>query len=120
MVSVLKRAAVAVSSAALLAVVLAPHISGAPACEPGNGGVTLPAGFCALVVADGLGPARHMAVNTNGDVYVALMTSGGRGAAPTGGGVVALRDANNDGKFEVKETFGSGSTTGIAIRNGYL
>jgi glucose/arabinose dehydrogenase len=118
--SVLKRAAVAVTSAAVLSVVLAPRISGAPACESGNGGVTLPAGFCALVVADGLGPARHMAVNTNGDVYVALMTSGGRGAAPTGGGVVALRDANNDGKFEIKETFGAGSTTGIAIRNGYL
>jgi glucose/arabinose dehydrogenase len=48
------------------------------------------------------------------------MTSGGRGQPPTGGGAVALRDANNDGKFEVVERFGSGSTTGIAIRNGYV
>ena len=37
-----------------------------------------------------------------------------------GGGVVALRDADGDGKFEIKETFGSGSTTGIGLRNGYL
>ena len=42
------------------------------------------------------------------------MTSGGRGQPETGGGAVALRDANNDGKFEVVERFGSGSTTGIA------
>ena len=56
----------------------------------------------------------------NGDLYVALMTSGGRGQPQTGGGAVALRDANSDGKFEVVERFGSGSTTGIAIRNGYV
>ena len=48
------------------------------------------------------------------------MTSGGRGQPETGGGAVALRDANGDGRFEVKEPFGSGSTTGIALRNGYV
>ena len=61
-----------------------------------------------------------MVANRNGDLYVALMTSGGRGQPETGGGAVALRDANNDGKFEVVERFASGSTTGIAIRNGYV
>jgi glucose/arabinose dehydrogenase len=61
-----------------------------------------------------------MAVAANGDLYVALMTSGGRGQPQTGGGAVALRDANKDGKFEVVERFGSGSTTGIALRNGYV
>jgi glucose/arabinose dehydrogenase len=89
-------------------------------CDPDNGGLKLPAGFCALVVADGLGPARHMAVAPNGDLYVALMTGGGRGQPQTGGGAVALRDANGDGRFEVKEPFGGGSTTGIALRNGYV
>src|SRR5579859_8022045 len=44
-----------------------------PACDPDNGGITLPAGFCALVAADGIGPARHIAVAPNGDVYVALL-----------------------------------------------
>ena len=91
-----------------------------PMCDPDNGGLTLPAGFCALVVADNLGPARHMVAAPSGDLYVALQTSGGRGQAPTGGGAVALRDANGDGRFEVKEPFGSGSTTGIALRNGYV
>ena len=33
-----------------------------------NGGITLPAGFSATVFADDLGPARHIAVNANGDV----------------------------------------------------
>jgi len=82
------------------------------ACDPGNGGITLPAGFCAVVAADNLGTARHLVVNANGDVYVALQ------AKP--GGVVALRDANGDGKFESKESFDADSVTGIAIRNGYL
>jgi hypothetical protein len=91
-----------------------------PMCDPDNGGLKLPMGFCALVVADNLGVARHMAVAPNGDLYVALQTSGGRGAPEAGGGAVALRDANGDGRFEVKEPFGSGSTTGIALRNGYV
>jgi glucose/arabinose dehydrogenase len=86
----------------------------APACDSANGGITLPSGFCAFVAADGLGTARHIAVAPNGDVYVALQGDGAKG------GVVALRDTNGDGKFEMQERFGSGSLTGIALRNGYL
>jgi glucose/arabinose dehydrogenase len=94
---------------------LAPILSAAvPACDSGNGGITLPTGFCALVAVDGIGTARHMAVAPNGDVYVALQGAGEKG------GVVALRDSNGDGKFEVKEHFGSASVTGIGLRNGYL
>ena len=52
---------------------------GKPACDANNGGITLPSGFCAQVVADNLGVARQMAVARNGDLYVALMTGGGRG-----------------------------------------
>jgi hypothetical protein len=62
--------------------------SATPACDPDNGGLTLPAEFCAYVAADGIGQARHLAVAPNGDVYVTLM--GARDG--TGGGVVALRD----------------------------
>jgi glucose/arabinose dehydrogenase len=87
----------------------------APACDPDNGGLKLPSGFCALVVAEDLGAARHMAIGSNGDLYVALQES--RGVTP---GVVALRDTNGDGKADVKERFGEKSTTGIALRNGYL
>src|SRR6185436_11226351 len=109
-------AAAAIVASALTLV----HGQALPKCDPDNGGIRLPMGFCALVAADNLGAARHMVANRNGDLYVALMTSGGRGQPQTGGGAVALRDANNDGKFEVVERFGSGSTTGIAIRNGYV
>jgi glucose/arabinose dehydrogenase len=87
----------------------------APACDADNGGLKLPAGFCAAVVADGNPSARHLVVAANGDVYVAL-----QGARGSGGGVVALRDKDGDGKLETKETFGMGSITGIALRNGYL
>jgi glucose/arabinose dehydrogenase len=86
-----------------------------PACDPDNGGLKLPQGFCALVVADDLGAARHLAVAANGDLYVSLMD--GRGQTP---GVVALRDTNGDGRMDVKERFGDKSSTGIALRNDYL
>ena len=43
-----------------------------PATDPDNGGLILPQGFGALVVADSVGPARHLAVNTNGDIYIKL------------------------------------------------
>lgn len=86
-----------------------------PACDPDNGGLKLPAGFCALIVANDLGAARHMAVAANGDLYVTLME--GRGQTP---GVVALRDTNGDGRMDVTERIGDKSSTGIALRNGYL
>ena len=84
--------------------------AGAPACDLDNGGIKLPPGFCAFVAADGLGPARHMAVAANGDLYVAIKD----------GGVAALHDSNGDGRFEVKEKIPGASTTGIALHNGYL
>jgi glucose/arabinose dehydrogenase len=85
-----------------------------PACDPDNGGIQLPEGFCALVAANGIGTARHAVVAPNGDLYVALQARGQKG------GIVALRDADGDGRFEIKERFGQDSTTGVALRNGYL
>jgi glucose/arabinose dehydrogenase len=106
--------------ASLLAVAAAGAVSirggaAAPACDPDNGGITLPAGFCATVVADQLGPARHLVVAPNGDLFVSLQNRRGQS-----GGVVALRDADGDGKTDVREKFGDASATGIALRNGYL
>jgi glucose/arabinose dehydrogenase len=86
-----------------------------PACDPNNGGISLPPGFCALVAADNIGPARHIVVAANGDVYVALLSDDHHS-----GGIVALRDSDGDGRLETKETFGTGSSTGVALRNGYL
>lgn len=89
--------------------------AGPPACDPDNGGITLPQGFCAAVVATDVGRARHLVVAPNGDVFVS--TQGGRGG---GGGVVALRDTDGDGKLDKREKFGDGSATGIGLRNGYI
>jgi glucose/arabinose dehydrogenase len=87
-----------------------------PACDPDNGGLKLQPGFCALLTADGIGPARHIAVADNGDVYVALI-GGGRNQPS---GIVALRDTKGNGHLDMKESFGEGSTTGIALHHGYL
>jgi glucose/arabinose dehydrogenase len=91
------------------------------ACDPDNGGITLPPGFCAVVVADNLGKARHLTVGVmvngaapNGDVYVALQRP------RDGGSIVALRDADGDGKADIIERFGDPGGTGIAVHNGYL
>src|SRR5215469_6218559 len=86
------------------------------ACDADNGGITLPQGFCAAVVADGLGTARHIAVAANGDVYVSLQTN----SSTSGNAVAALRSTKGDGKLDMKVNFGTGSTTGIALRDGYL
>ena len=89
---------------------------GRPACDADNGGIKLPQGFCAAVVADNVGRARHIMVAPNGDVFVTTQT--GRGGA--GGGIVALRDADGDGKLETKEQFGSRQRDRHRLRNGYL
>ena len=86
-----------------------------PACDPGNGGITLPQGFCALVIADSLGPARHLAVAPNGDVFVAI-----RNTRDSKGGIVALRDTNGDGRMDVRERFGDNGGSGIALRGDEL
>jgi glucose/arabinose dehydrogenase len=98
----------------MFAVMFAASYAGAaalPVCDADNGGLKLPAGFCALVVAEGVGTARHMAVAPNGDLYVAVQGKGG---------VVALHDSKGDGHFDIKETIGDGSSTGVALHNGYL
>jgi len=97
------------------------------ACVGDNGGITLPAGFCATVFADDIGHARHIVVNTNGDVYV--NTWSGRyyqGATKSGAFLLALRDTNADGKADLIKRFGpdaqqgNGGGTGISIYKGAL
>jgi glucose/arabinose dehydrogenase len=86
-----------------------------PACDPGNAGLTLPEGFCAVVVADQVGAARHLTVAPNGDVFVAIA-----GERSGSGGVLALRDTSGDGKADVRQTFGTEGGTGIALGKGVL
>src|SRR3954466_10334277 len=104
-----------VAGSAVFALMLTVNGQSKIACDADNGGITLPQGFCALVVANDVGTARHMAVASNGDLYVATQTRGARGGPQTGGGVVALRDTDGDGKFDMREQIGSGSTTGVGL-----
>ena len=84
-------------------------------CDPDDGGLSLPEGFCALVIADDLGPARHMAVTAEGDLYVAL-----RDLGDEVGGIAALRDTDGDGRMDEQMRFGENAGTGIRVHSGYL
>src|SRR3954471_8380187 len=106
----MKRLLFGLAVAAMVAAVtfMTVAAAGLRACDPDNGGLKLPQGFCALVAADNLGAARHMVVMPNGDLYVTTQVNPGRQP-----GVVGLRDTNGDGKMDVTEHFGDKSTTGI-------
>ncbi|MGV3685438.1 MAG: c-type cytochrome [Daejeonella sp.] len=90
-----------------------------PDQSPKNGGLFLPGGFEAVVVADSVGRARHLAVNSNGDVYVKLRNPINKK------GSIALRDTNKDGKADIIELFGDyrdegNYGTAMRIHKGYL
>lgn len=102
-------------AAVLAAAVTATTTAGAAECDPGDGGLSLPEGFCALVVADDLGPARHVTVTEQGDLYIALRDRG-----DDVGGIAALRDTNGDGRMDEQMRFGENAGTGIRVHSGYL
>ncbi len=85
-------------------------------CPDGNGGLTLPPGFCASIFADDVGAPRHLAVSSDGTLY-ANNRRQGRGAS-----LLALRDTKATGRADVIETFGpaDGSGTGIGIYKDWL
>jgi glucose/arabinose dehydrogenase len=76
--------------------------------------IKMPAGFSAAKVTADLGRARHIAVNTNGDVYVKLER------LKDGKGIYRLRDTNGDGAADNIVGFGNFPGTGIFIKSGYL
>jgi len=88
----------------------------AKGCPKDDSGLTLLAGFCATVFADGIGHARHLAVNSNGVVYA--NTWSGRDydfdKVPEGGFLVALQDKSGAGKADRIERFGDTERTGGA------
>ena len=79
----------------------------APAAD--DPALKLPAGFTATVVHEGLGAARHLAVDSAGDIYVA-----GRN------GMMALRDTNGDGKADMTTPFGDVKGTGVQLHGNWL
>jgi glucose/arabinose dehydrogenase len=91
-----------------------------PQCAPDNVGLTLPDGFCALLVADDIGRARHITVAANGDVLVAVGRSRGAEREVVEGGVVVLRDTTGDGKADVMARFASGAGDDVEFHNEFL
>jgi glucose/arabinose dehydrogenase len=85
-----------------------------PAADPENGGIVLPPGFSAYMVADNLGHGRHIAVRSNGDVFLALQD------LKDGKGIVALRDTTGDGRADRIAYFGDLPGTGIHLHKDYL
>jgi glucose/arabinose dehydrogenase/cytochrome c553 len=92
-----------------------------PKPDADDGGISLPPGFRALVVADnlivgktvGTSPERlrGLAVAPNGDIY----------AKEKLGRILALRDTNGDGRADKIVEFGpEGGGTFIAFHNGYI
>jgi glucose/arabinose dehydrogenase/mono/diheme cytochrome c family protein len=98
------------------------------ACPNDEGGLKLPAGFCATVFVDNIGHARHMVVAPNGAVYVNTWSGRYYGNKPPheGGFLVALQDKTGSGKADVIERFGETVQTGgagglgIALYKGFL
>lgn len=93
----------------LLVVIIFSQLHGAA-----QSGLVLPVGFDAATVAKSLGRARHLVVNTNGDVYIKLER------LRNGKGIIRLRDKNGDGTIDDTTGFGNYGGTGIAIKNDYL
>jgi glucose/arabinose dehydrogenase len=92
-------------------------------CDANNGGITLPPGFCAIVVADlvidgAAARARHIAVTPSGDLFVAINSP--RNQNPSFG-IVGLRDEDGDGRADEQSQFSPGlGGSGIAWGDGLL
>ncbi|PYU15350.1 MAG: glucose dehydrogenase [Acidobacteria bacterium] len=98
------------------------------ACPSDDSGLTLPAGFCATIFADGIGHARHMVAAPNGVLYVNTWSGRyyGNDKPHEGGFLVALQDKSGSGKADVIERFsetvqsGGKGGTGIGMYKGSL
>ena len=90
------------------------HANAQSSKQNASAGLKLPSGFTAIKAADSLGSARHIAVASNGDLFVKLEK------LKDGKGIYLLHDAKNDGHYEPVTSFGNYIGTGIYLKNGYL
>jgi glucose/arabinose dehydrogenase len=88
--------------------------------DPDNGGLTLPPGFRAKIVADDLVGGRKIGRNRDNLRFLAVGPQGELYAKTAQGGILALRDNDGDGRFEEVKEFGSGGGTGIGRHDGWL
>jgi len=73
-----------------------------------------------VVVSDSVGPARHLAVSPNGDIFVALRNSPGPDRTSVTGGVVVLRDINQDGRADEVHRWGENGGNEVLLTDGFL
>src|SRR5260221_146653 len=101
------------------------YISGCKSPDPGkpasadsiavrHDSLKLPMGFKAVIVADSVGKARHLAVTSKGGIYVKLAS------LKDGKGIVYLHDNDGDGIADEKSSFGHYGGTGMFIRDSFL
>jgi glucose/arabinose dehydrogenase len=92
-------------------------------CATDNAHLTLPPGFCAVVVADltengAPAPARHIAVTPAGDLFVAINAPDNQQPAF---GIIGLRDRDGNGVADEQSTFSPGlGGSGLAYKEGVL
>ncbi len=81
--------------------------------RPANATLKVPPGFQVNLFAERLENARWMTVAPNGDVFL---------AEPARDKITVLRDANNDGVAEMRNTFATGidNVHGIAVNGDFL
>jgi glucose/arabinose dehydrogenase len=72
--------------------------------------IQVPAGFCATVFAESIGPVRHIVVRKNGDVIAAVLDQ-----RRNPGGVIMLRDEDHDGHSDQDARFGDSGAHGLAL-----
>lgn len=104
----------------LPACLLLPAVASQPVPDADNGGLSLPPGFRAFIVADNLNAGRSVGKQYDMIRFLAAAPNGDLYAKTFRGGILALRDTNGDGRFEEKQEFGSGGGTGIVIRGNWL
>lgn len=84
-------------------------------------GLVVPKGFQVSVVYEGSGPARHLAVRDNGDIYVTTqLVPFSKYDPELNRGILALRDTDKDGRIDVVESFSDILGTGIRMYDGAL
>ncbi|MBT8180768.1 MAG: PQQ-dependent sugar dehydrogenase [Eudoraea sp.] len=84
------------------------------AISPDNAGIKVPDGFGVIKVADSLGAPRHIAVNSNGAIYLKLRKP------IDGEGILYIEDQDGDGIADTKKGFADYGGTGIYIDDNYL
>jgi len=95
------------------------------ACPPPPDRLSLPSGWCAQVFAHGLGAARHLAIGSEGTIYVMTAGPARTSEAPFPavdgrGPILTLQDLNGDGEADAGFRFGEAGGTGLALLDNTL